>query len=180
MVFFTAMRGGPAAARYAGQVSDLGLADAEQAHALKRAFMEPLERERGIHPLELVKQIQNAIVPLGYCMYKSKERLEEALAMVLDVKAQIPRLKATDFHHLAACNEVRSMVHDAENFYRASLERKESRGWHIREDYPERNDEEFLKWIIIKDNKGEMEVASERVPIERYPYKPSPVVTNIS
>ncbi len=105
-------------------------------------------------------------------MYKNKERLEEALGMVLDVKAQIPDLKATDFHHLAACNEVKSMVHDAELFFRTSLERKETRGWHIREDYPERNDAEFLKWIIVKDDKGEMAISSERVPIERYPYKP--------
>jgi succinate dehydrogenase flavoprotein subunit len=172
MVFFTAMRGGPAAARYANGVSELSLANADQADSLRREFMAPLERERGGHPLELVKQIQNAMVPLGYCMYKSRERLEEALGMILDVKAQIPDLKATDYHHLAACNEVRSMVHDAELFYRASLERKETRGWHIREDYPDRNDADYLKWIIIKDDKGEMTVSSERVPIERYPYKP--------
>ena len=101
------------------------------------------------------------------------ERLSEALNMILDVKAQIPELRATDFHHLAACNEVRSMVHDAENFFRASLAREETRGWHIREDYPERDDEEWLKWVLIKDNKGEMEVSYERVPIERYPYKPA-------
>ena len=134
--------------------------------------MAPLGRKRGVHPLELVKQIQNAIVPLGYCMYKSKERLEEALGMVLDVKAQIPSLRATDYHHLAACNEIRSMVHDAELFFRASLERKETRGWHIREDYPDRNDAEFLKWIILKDSNGEMALSTERVPIERYTYKP--------
>ena len=172
VVFFTAMRGGPAAARYANKMSASTRVDPGQAESLKRGFTAPLERERGIHPLELVKQIQNAIVPLGYCMYKNKERLEEALGMVLDVKAQIPKLRATDYHHLAACNEVRSMVHDAELFYRASLERKETRGWHIREDYPERNDAEFLKWIIVKDNKGEMAISSEQVPIERYPYRP--------
>jgi succinate dehydrogenase/fumarate reductase flavoprotein subunit len=88
------------------------------------------------------------------------------------VKAQVPALRATDYHHLAACNEVRSMTHDAELFFRASLERKETRGWHIREDYPERNDAEFLKWIILKDHNGEMVLSSEKVPIERYPYKP--------
>ncbi len=172
MVFFTAMRGGPAAARYANGVPDSTRVDAGQAEWLKGEFTAPLKRERGIHPLELVKQIQNAIVPLGYCMYKSKERLEEALGMVLDAKAQLPQLRATDYHHLAACNEVRSMVHDAELFYRASLERKETRGWHIREDYPERDDVDHLKWIILKDNNGEMALSTEKVPIERYPYKP--------
>jgi len=172
VVFFTAMRSGPAAARYANTVSEATRADAAQAESLKQGFTGPLARERGVHPLELVKQIQNAIVPLGYCMYKSKERLEEALAMVLDVKAQIPDLRATDYHHLAACNEVRSMVHDAELFFRASLERKETRGWHIREDYPERDDAEWLKWIILKDVGGEMAVSTERVPVERYSYRP--------
>jgi hypothetical protein len=51
-------------------------------------------------------------------------------------------------------------------------ERKETRGWHIREDYPERDDVDHLKWIILKDSNGEVALSTERVPIERYTYKP--------
>ena len=110
MVFFTAMRGGPAAARYAEWGLEPRLVwTLGQAESLKRGFMAPLQRERGIHPLELVKQIQNAIVPLGYCMYKSKERLEEALGMVLDVKATDPRLEGDGLS--PPCGLQRSPIH---------------------------------------------------------------------
>jgi succinate dehydrogenase/fumarate reductase flavoprotein subunit len=58
-------------------------------------------------------------------------------------------------------------------FYRSSLERKESRGWHVREDYPDRDDKNWLKWISMKDEKGEMVLSTEDVPLERYSFKPA-------
>jgi succinate dehydrogenase/fumarate reductase flavoprotein subunit len=57
-------------------------------------------------------------------------------------------------------------------FFRASIERKESRGWFIREDYLEMDNKNWLKWIIIQNRKGEMVISTEDVPIERYPIKP--------
>ena len=64
------------------------------------------------------------------------------------------------------------MVLGAEMFYRASLAREESRGWHLREDFPERDDANFLKWIELKDADGEMAVSFEDVPVESYPLQP--------
>jgi succinate dehydrogenase/fumarate reductase flavoprotein subunit len=60
----------------------------------------------------------------------------------------------------------------AEMFHRASLERKESRGWFVREDYPEMDNKNWLKWITIRDKDGEMSLSAERIPIERYPVQP--------
>jgi succinate dehydrogenase/fumarate reductase flavoprotein subunit len=39
-------------------------------------------------------------------------------------------------------------------FFRAAMERKELRGWFIREDYPEMDNENWLKWIIVQDKNG--------------------------
>jgi succinate dehydrogenase/fumarate reductase flavoprotein subunit len=64
------------------------------------------------------------------------------------------------------------MVTSAEMFFRASMERKESRGWHIREDCPEMDNKNWLKWIIVQDRKGEMAISTEDIPIARYPIKP--------
>jgi succinate dehydrogenase/fumarate reductase flavoprotein subunit len=101
-----------------------------------------------------------------------QDRLEKALNKVLDLKAKLPELHARDWHYLSACNEVKSMVTSAEMFYRTAMERKESRGWHMREDYPETDNKKGSKWIIVQDRKGEMVITTEDVPVERYPIKP--------
>ena len=60
----------------------------------------------------------------------------------------------------------------AEMFYRASLERKESRGWFVREDYQETDNANWLKWIVLEEEDGEMDFSTEDIPISNYPVKP--------
>jgi succinate dehydrogenase / fumarate reductase flavoprotein subunit len=98
--------------------------------------------------------------------------MQEALRRVLAIKARLPELSAPDWHYLAACWEAEAMVLGAEMFYRASLERRESRGWHLREDYPQKDNGRYLQWITLRDQNGNMTVAAENVPIERYPIQP--------
>ena len=165
------MRAGPAAVEYAAHVS-APEPDPKSAQALKEEIFAPIKRSSGVEPLELVRAVQAAIAPVGYSIYKSKERMEEALVLVLDVKSRIPELVAADPHHLAAANEVRAMALCAEMYYRASLARTESRGWHLREDYPERDDAAWLRWILLQEKDGDMLVSREGVPLERYPVQP--------
>ena len=166
-----AMRGGPAAAAYVAGAAE-PVVDAAQVEALKERILAPLQVVGGVEPQEMIRAIQDVMQPVGNTIYKSEERLNAALDKVLELKAELPRLHAKDWHYLAACNEAGAMVNSAEQFFRTSLVRKESRGWHIREDYPERDDTNWLKWVIAKDVDGEMVVSTEDVPIDRYPLKP--------
>jgi succinate dehydrogenase / fumarate reductase flavoprotein subunit len=93
--------------------------------------------------------------------------------MVLDTRRLLPELKAADLHELTRCVDAQSMVLEAEVFYRASLERTESRGFHLREDFPARDDERWLKWVIVQKDGDGMAVRTDAVPIERYPYRPA-------
>lgn len=145
-------------------------------HALaaeaRRRMYAPASREKGVSALEVVRDVQAALTPVRYSNWKSEARMREALGMVLQAREKLARLKAADPHDLARCNEAESMVLCAEMFYRASLARKESRGWFIREDYPERDDINWLKWIVLRDEGGEMALRTEDIPIERYPFRP--------
>lgn len=169
-----AMRGGVAAAAYVRGGSGAAEPSVEvaQAEALKARIFAPLERSGGVEPPELIRAIQDIMSPVGNSIYKEQARMEAALDNVLSVKTQLGRVCAKDWHYLAACNEVESMVNSAEQFLRASMLRTESRGWHVREDYPERDDENWLQWIILKDVDGEMILSTERIPMERYSLKP--------
>jgi succinate dehydrogenase/fumarate reductase flavoprotein subunit len=122
---------------------------------------------------ELVHAVQDVMVPVGYCIYKHADRMNDALAKVLALKEQVPQLAAPDPHYLAACHVAEAMVLGAEMFYRASLAREETRGWHLREDFPRRDDAHFLKWIELREAGGEMEVSLHDVPVDTYPLKPN-------
>ena len=165
------IRAAAAALEYAAQVP-VGRPEAAAAAALKTQMFAPLTRSGGVGPLELVREVQAAIAPVGYSIYKKRDRLQEALDLVLQARERVPELAARDPHHLAAAHEARAMVLCAEMYYRASLAREESRGWHLREDFPERDDAGWLRWIVLEDENGQMRLSIEDVPIHDYPFQP--------
>jgi succinate dehydrogenase / fumarate reductase flavoprotein subunit len=60
----------------------------------------------------------------------------------------------------------------AETLYQASLMRTETRGTNIREDYPERDDKNWLKWINHQERRRENEALDQARLLEKYRYKP--------
>jgi len=172
---FTGMRGGAAAAVYVSALKAINFepeVDYDQVKELKDEVFAPLRRRTGFSPREIIHKIQDIIVPVDCSIIKSEERMEECLNYVLSVKEKIREIKAEDFHDLAKCIDAESMALCAEMFYRASLMRTESRGFHIREDYPEMDNKNWLKWIIVKKENETMKLYTEDVPIHKYPYKP--------
>ena len=110
---------------------------------------------------------------MKYNLRRSKERLEEALTKLEELKEKLNALQAKDPHYLSKCHEVRNMTLCAELTFRAALMRSESRGFHFREDFPKRDDKNWLKWIVIKQDKGEMTLSTKPIPIGNYKIKPA-------
>lgn len=168
---FTGIIAGTSASQFARD-NHFSEVDPTQIEKVENKIDTLLNQKDGIDPEQIIWEIKNLIQPVEYTGYKSEERLQEGLDRVLELKEKLPGLTAIDPHGISAANECESIVLGAEMFFRASLERKETRGWHIREDYKQRDDENFLKWIVLEDNAGQMTVSTEDIPIDRYQYKP--------
>jgi succinate dehydrogenase/fumarate reductase flavoprotein subunit len=81
----------------------------------------------------------------------------------------VPKLTAKDPHELRLAHETKNMVLNAEMRLRSSLFRTESRGCHYREDYPQRDDCNWLAWVKLKKEDGKMKVLKEPIPKEWWP-----------
>ena len=66
-------------------------------------------------------------------------------------------------------HETKNIVLNAEMKLRASIFRTESRGTHYREDYPRRDDPNWLAWVILEEEHGTMKLRKEAIPKEWWP-----------
>ena len=147
--------------------------DKDRAIALKQNVYAPLGKV-GLDPEEVIKQVQKAVFPYDVIVLKSEKNLTNALSQVEAIRDEIlPKLGARDPHYLRKLIEVKNMTLTAELMLRASLMRRESRASHYREDYPNRDDKNWLKWIIIRKEGDKLRLDTEPVPFEKYKFRPS-------
>ncbi len=162
---------GASAAGYVSEASPVG-PEADEIEKTKEMVFAPMQNNNTFSPWEAISTLGSIVAPMKYNLRRSRERLAEALGMIERLKEKLPDLQAKDPHYLCKCHEVRSMTLCAELTFRAALMRSESRGFHFREDFPERDDKNWLKWIIIKQVKGEMKLSTQPIPIGDYKIKP--------
>jgi succinate dehydrogenase/fumarate reductase flavoprotein subunit len=169
------MRAAVSMAKYAAsaQLADL---DVDQVKALKDKIYAPLNRKTTRKPSEIFNKIEVMAYDINKMMAKTDETIRAVLSEVEEMYKIVPDLTADDAHTLAKCLEAADSILALEMIYSAALMRTESRGGkykHYRADYPNRDDKNWLKWINIQQGKdGKMELFTEDIPMERYPFKP--------
>ena len=126
------------------------------------------EEGYGFTTEHVLTRIQQTLFPYEVRIVMQEDRLKAALTMIEFFRDHfLPKTYASDFHDLRNYHEVRNMMVGAEVMLKPAIMRKESRGWFFREDYPLRDDQNWLKWIIAqKDRKGEMALRTEDIPKE--------------
>jgi succinate dehydrogenase/fumarate reductase flavoprotein subunit len=132
----------------------------------------PKERKGGYSPRWVTQLLKNTMAPYFVSYIKKADRLQATLTIVEFMQEHlIPGLIARDPHELRLAHETRNMVLTAEMQLRSALFRTESRGNHYREDYPRRDDTDWLAWTKIKQEQGKMTLVKVPIPKE---WRPDP------
>jgi len=119
-----------------------------------------VERRGGIRPVELKRKVKT-LAWKSAGVVRDKPWLEEGLTEVSRMRREaVPRLCTSSgtrsfnrewLESLEVCN----MIEVLEMVLRASYARTESRGCHYRRDYQQRDDQNWLKNIVVKKENGE-------------------------
>jgi len=163
----SAVQGGRAglyAAEYAQKIKNANISKTEIDRITQGVF-EPRKMDKGYSPAWVTQVLQGIMVPYYVLYVKKEDRLKAALANIEFLRDHFcPKLLANDTHELRLAHETRNMILNAEMRLRASLFRTETRGAHYREDFPEKDDKNWLAWVIIsKDGEG-MKLSKRPVP----------------
>ena len=107
-------------------------------------------------------------------VFKDESSLKEAIEKIREIKERAKHVRLEDsakrFNtNLVSLLEFFNILDLAEPIALSALERRESRGAHARTDYPERDDENYLKHSVVKLENGELKHSWKPVTITKYP-----------
>ncbi|MCS7308087.1 MAG: FAD-dependent oxidoreductase [Aquificaceae bacterium] len=143
---------GISAREYVKQVDYLELTPAEERKGFE--FIENLMKREGKQKLADVRRRMGEITWEKVGIFRDEDSLKSAyeeLSELIQRWEDVPVVdKSKVFNtNLVEVIELRNMLHLARAVAYCAMHRKESRGGHYREDYPERDDENFLKHSIL-------------------------------
>jgi succinate dehydrogenase / fumarate reductase flavoprotein subunit len=164
-------RAGEYAAAWAKEHPTPKVSDALVETAMKTS-LEPFERgDSGENPYKVQADLQESMQAL-VGIVRTENEMREALMRIADFKERAARVGVTghrEYHagwHTAL--DLRNLLTVSEAIARSAIERKESRGGHFREDYPDKVAEFSTINIAVRQGGGEvMEIG--RIPIPPIP-----------
>jgi succinate dehydrogenase / fumarate reductase flavoprotein subunit len=162
------MRAGKYAAEFAGRQSSPRV-DLQQADAIVRTALEPFDRrDGGEGPYQVEHDLQTMMQEL-VGIVRREDEMRRALDGLKALKERARKVSVTGNReynpgwHTAL--DLQNLLTVSEIVARAALERKESRGGHFRDDFPEK-DPAYGKFNIVvkRGSNGEMLVVREPIP----------------
>jgi fumarate reductase flavoprotein subunit len=146
------------------------LAEAEQDRLVAGYLAKVGGRER----IAAIRRDLHTTMEQGAGVYRTEESLKEAAEVVEGLKERYRDLALDDHSRafnteLVTALELGNMLDVADAVVRSGLERRESRGSHTRRDYPERDDERYLKHSLAFDSPQGVRIESGEVSITRWP-----------
>ncbi|MFX1519659.1 MAG: FAD-dependent oxidoreductase [Promethearchaeota archaeon] len=147
---------------------DMSKIDENQISAERDRIFKIYERKDGKAVSEARKEILT-IINLYAGVARNETDLNKGIDELERIKKEVlPFLYISDdktFRKLVAALEVENLVDVGLMVAKAAAIRKESRGAHYREDYPNRDDTNWLKNVVIKYFAGEMRLETQPVQL---------------
>lgn len=158
------------AGKYAKSVGAKSL-DAEQIKEYAKEALEPFNRENGKNPFLVHEDLMNTMQTYVGIM-RNEADLTKGIAELGRLKEEASKASIQGNRHYNTgwheCIDLRNMLIVSEAMARSALARKESRGGHARDDYPEQDDASFGKVNhVCREGGNGMEV--EAVPLPPVP-----------
>ncbi|MBI4448938.1 FAD-binding protein [Candidatus Woesearchaeota archaeon] len=157
-------RAGRAAAAYAKRTTHAHLPQKQIAKELRRLF-EPFTRKKGARPHVLREKIQDLMWKHAG-IFRTQKGLTAALKQLQQLRKQTMQVQGSRRYNpeWATYLDVNCMLLTCNAIIRSALERRESRGAHAREDYPNKDDNHWLMNIILFKDRNGMQLKRMPVP----------------
>jgi len=147
----------------------------DQFNEEKIRVLGPMERRSDIRPIMVLKKLQH-LVGKYFGWSKNENDLTAGLTEIMRIREeQLPKISLSS--HTKRFNlewvkalEVENMIDTAEIMFQAALMRKETRTMYVREDYPDQDDKNWLKHLVIKKQNGKM--TFQALPVKLLYVKP--------
>ncbi|HEY8797203.1 MAG TPA: FAD-binding protein [Candidatus Dormibacteraeota bacterium] len=146
---------GRAAAEYVSSAKAVGANPIEGMlkDETKRIVMDYLDKKSGDEKIGVIREEMQLSMDAGAGVFRTREGLEKLTKQLGNLRDRFGRIKIEDSSRtfnteLMSVLELDYMLEVAEVITYSALAREESRGAHARRDFPERDDEKFLKHTI--------------------------------
>ena len=161
-------RAGEGAAQYAKSLSSPPAVDAAEADAIAPDLLAHFERDGTENPYALQRELQETMHNL-VGIVRTESELKQALVRIRDLKERARHMGVEGNRqynpgwHLAM--DLRSLLAVSEAITLAAIERKESRGAHTRDDYPQTSSDWGKSNIAVRIGPdGEPQISREPLP----------------
>jgi succinate dehydrogenase / fumarate reductase, flavoprotein subunit len=139
----------------------------------ERVIADILGRDQSGRRISELKADLGATMDKYVAVFRDEDGLREALETVRRLKEEAKSMAVDDrgtiFNQdLLGALELQFMLDNAECIVVSAIERRESRGAHYRTDFPERNDNEWLKHINASPDSGAPEISYSEVTLTRW------------
>lgn len=153
------MRAGLSAAAYCRSSGQKGKNDPEAVRRACGRLLQPFQNQGGMDPVTLYNQIE-AACDEGFSVIRCEEGLQQSLEKITALKVALKTVsirqksRAYNFEWMRAM-QAENLIVCCEAGIRAALARRESRGCHIRKDFPQVDHDHYLhKYVFSRGEEG--------------------------